>query len=433
MVLWEVITVFLLILLNGFFAMAELAVISSRRARLQAMAEEGSRGARAALALTDDSGRFLSSVQIGITLIGILAGAFGGATLAVRLAEVFALWSWLEPYASELALGLVVAVITYLSLIIGELVPKQLALHNAERIASWVSVPMGWIARVASPAVHLLDVSTRLCLRILGERKSSESAVTEEEIKMLITEATDAGVVEHAERAMISEVMRLGDLRVQALMTPRPDIVWIDLEDDRDANLRKLRDSHHSRFPVARGELDELVGILQAKDLLDASLDGRPVDLTVVREAVIVPEGSDALQLLELLKLTPMHLALVVDEYGSVQGLVTATDLMEAIVGGLAEGAGEEPEVTVREDGSWLMDGSVSNARLKEILRLKSLPEEEDYHTLAGFMLAQLAHVPAPGEHVRWASFRFEVMDMDGHRIDKVLVSRIDGDNSLPS
>jgi putative hemolysin len=423
--LFETIIILSLILLNGFFSMAELAVISSRRARLQAMAEEGSRGARAALALADDSSRFLSAVQIGITLIGILAGAFGGATLAVDLAEVLVRWEWLAPYAPEAALGLVVAVITLLSLVIGELVPKQLALNNAERIASWVAIPMVGVARVAAPAVHLLDASTRAVLRLFATAQP-EPTVTEDEIKMLISEATAAGVVEHAERAMISGVMRLGDLPVQALMTPRPDIKWIDLDDDRETNLRRLRESRHSRFPVARGELDELVGVLQAKDLLDACLDGKAIDLAEVREALVVPEGADALQLLELLKRNPMHLALVVDEYGSVQGLVTATDLMEAIVGGLAEeGVGGEAEVTLRDDGSWLMDGSLGVTELKEILGLKALPDEGDYHTLAGFMLTQLAHVPSPGEHVEWMGTRFEVVDMDGHRIDKVLVSRL--------
>ncbi|MGE0082583.1 MAG: hemolysin family protein [Thiohalomonadaceae bacterium] len=423
MPVFELVIVAVLILLNGFFAMAELAVISSRRARLQAMADEGSRGARAALELLDDSGRFLSSVQIGITLVGILAGAYGGASLAEPLGAVLSDVPWLAAHAQAVAFALVVAVITYASLVVGELVPKQVALAHAERIAAWVALPMRLVATLGSPLVHVLDASTRVVLGLFGrvERKPS---VTEDEIKMLIAEATEAGVVEHAERQMIAGVMRLGEMSVQAIMTPRPDIVWLDLDDDLSANLDRIRESGHSQFPAARGDLDELVGTITAKDVLNARLEDKaPALASVVRDPLIVPESADVLQLVDLLKRSPIHMAIVIDEYGTVQGLVTATDVLEAIVGTLAEeGAVGEEDVVRREDGSWLMDGGLASEHMKDILNLKSLPDEGDFHTVAGFLLSLMAHVPKAGEYVEWGGFRFEIMDMDGNRIDKVLV-----------
>jgi putative hemolysin len=420
---FEIVVVAALILLNGFFAMAELAVISSRRARLQSMADGGSRGARAALELLNDSGRFLSSVQIGITLVGILAGAYGGASLAAPLGEVLAGVPYLGPHAHGIAFALVVAVITYGSLVVGELVPKQVALAYAEPIAAWVALPMRLLARVASPLVHVLDVSSRGVLRLFG-RVQKMPTVTEEEIKMLIAEATEAGVVEHAERQMIAGVMRLGEMSVQAIMTPRPDIVWVDLDDDVETSLKRIRESGHAEFPAARGDLDELMGTVLAKDVLHARLAGGDTQVaSVVRDPLIVPESADVLQLVDLLKRSPIHMAIVIDEYGTVQGLVTATDVLEAIVGTLAEeGAAGEPEIVQREDGSWLMDGGVAIEEVKDILALKTLPDEGDFHTLAGFLLSRMAHVPGAGEHADWAGFRFEVVDMDGNRIDKVLI-----------
>lgn len=423
MPLFELLIVAVLILLNGFFAMAELAVISSRRARLQAMADEGSRGARAALGLLDNSGRFLSSVQIGITLVGILAGAYGGASLAEPLGAKLAAIPWLAAHAEAVAFALVVAVITYASLVIGELVPKQVALTHAERIAAWVALPMRLVATVASPLVHVLDASTRVVMRPFG-RTERRPTITEDEIKMLIAEATEAGVVEHAERQMIASVMRLGEMSVQAIMTPRPDIVWLDLEDDLATTLTRIRESGHAHFPAARGDLDDLVGTVAAKDVLSARLADPAAELaSVVRDPLIVPESADVLQLVELLKRSPIHLAIVIDEYGTIQGLVTATDVLEAIVGTLAEeGETAEEDVVHREDGSWLMDGGLASEHMKDILGLKSLPDEGDFHTVAGFLLSLMAHVPTAGEYVEWAGFQFEVVDMDGNRIDKVLV-----------
>ncbi|HXH03078.1 MAG TPA: hemolysin family protein [Candidatus Competibacteraceae bacterium] len=424
--IWELLIILLLILLNGFFAMSELAVVSARRARLVALAEQGQRGAAAALRLAEEPGRFLSTVQIGITLIGIFAGAYGGATLSGRLAEALAALPALAPFSEALALGLVVAGITYLSLIVGELVPKQLALHHAERIAIWVAVPMQLLDRLAAPLVYLLDISSRLMLRLLGAHGGSGQKVTDEEIKTLIAEATAAGVVESAEQAMISAVMRLADRPVRAIMTPRPDIVWLDLEDSAEEHWRIIRESRYSRFPVSRGDIDEVVGIVQVKDLLEQAMQGGTPELAAaVREPLVVHDGLGALKALEMLKQSPLQMALVVDEYGSLQGLVTATDVLESIVGELAEqDTGAQPGVMQREDGSWLVDGGLALDELKELLRLRELPEEGEFHTLAGLTLSQLGHVPTTGEHFTLEGYRFEVVDMDGRRVDKVLISR---------
>jgi putative hemolysin len=426
MVIWELIVVILLIVLNGFFAMSELALVSARKARLQVLAGEGHRGAACALQLAENPGRFLSTVQVGITLIGILAGAFGGATLAQELGAYLAGFPLLAGYSHALALGVVVALITYLSLIVGELVPKQFALRHAEGIAARVARPMNALARVATPLVALLEASTRLGLRLLGSAAVPRQTVSDEEIKALVAEATEAGVVEHAEQQMIAGVMRLADRPVPAVMTPRPDIVWLDLEDDAAAIQRALRESGYSRFPVARGDLDEVLGIVQARDLLNQLLDGKPMQLEqVLHEAPVVPESAKALRVLELLKRSPIHMALVVDEYGSLQGLVTATDILEAIVGELIEpGASGERDIVQREDGSWLIDGGLALDELQELLRLRELPSEGDIHTLAGLVLTQLAHLPTAGEHFELGGYRFEVVDMDGLRIDKVLVSK---------
>jgi putative hemolysin len=428
MIAWELLVVLFLIVLNGFFAMSELAVISARRVRLQILAEEGHHGARAALQLASDPGRFLSTVQIGISLIGILAGAYGGATLAGQLGDYLATFALLAAVAYNLALGLVVAGITYLSLIVGELVPKQLALGHAERIAVRIAWPMTLLSRLAAPLVSLLDVSAQLGLRLLGAHYAPRHTVTDEEIKTLIAEATKLGIVETAEQAMIAGVMRLADRPVRAIMTPRPDIVWLDLEDDLAVLSKQLRESSYSRFPVAKGDLEDIIGIVQAKDLLNRCLDGRTPDLReAVHEPPVVHDGMMALQVLEILKQSPLHMALVVDEYGTLQGLVTATDILESIVGELAEhGAEAESQIVRREDGSWLLDGGLALDEMKELLRLREIPGEGEFHTLAGLVLLQLGHLPAVGEHFSLNGYRFEVIDMDGRRIDKILVSRLE-------
>ncbi len=424
MLMLELVIVILLIILNGFFAMSELAVVSIRKARLQPLADEGHRGARAALTLSAEPGRFLSTVQIGITLIGIFAGAYSGATLAQGLGDWLRRFPAVAEFANGLALGLVVAGISYLSLIIGELAPKHLALRNPERIAAAVARPMMMLAWLASPLVWLLDASTRLVLRLLGSASASASQITDEEIKTLLAEATKAGVVAQAEQAMITGVMRLADRPVRMIMTPRPDIIWLDLDNDPTENLQLLRESRYSRFPVGRGDIDEAFGVIQTKDLLVASLEGKGLDLEgVLREPVIVPDTVGALKVLELLKQSALKMALVVDEYGNLKGLVTATDILESIVGEMArEDDKTAPEITQREDGSWLVDGSLPVDELKELLGLRGLPHEKDFHTVAGLLLNHFTEIPKAGDHFDLAGYRFEVMDMDGFRIDKILI-----------
>lgn len=426
MVTTDILILFLLVLINGFFAMSELAVVSARRARLQAMARAGSAGADTAVRLSEEPGRFLSSVQIGITVIGIFAGAYGEAALAKPLAGWLGNYPSLAPYSYGLALAIVVASITYLSLIFGELVPKQLALANAERIATLVAPPMRLLATISAPLVFVLDASSAFVLRLLGRHAEPQQKVTDEEIKTLIAEAAEAGVVEHAEHDMIRGVMRLADISIEAIMTPRVDIVWLDI----DTAEGKIRDvlvtTPHSRFVVSRGELDEIQGVVLARDLLAQALAGQALDVrTALQQPLFVHESVTAMKVLEQLRSVSIPVAIVVDEYGGVQGLVTATDILSSIAGALAETApGEEPQVIQREDGSWLLDGGLPIDQAMELLKLRSLGAEITFHTLAGFMLNHLGHVPVAGEYCVIDGYRFEVVDMDGHRIDKVLVAK---------
>lgn len=426
MFLLELGTLAFLIVLNGFFAMAELAVVSSRRPRLAAMAEEGRAGARTALGLLENQARFLSSVQIGITLIGVLAGAFGGATLAEDLAAPLEA-AGLGPRAAEtVAVGLVVAVITYLSLIVGELVPKQIALANPERVAALVARPMAAVARVAGPAVWLLEVSSRLVLRLLGRGEEPEQRVTEEEIRMLVAEAERAGVVEPQETRMIARVMRLGDRSVRGIMTPRPEVDWIDLDQDVPAILERLRTSPHSRLPAARGgTIDGVVGVMHAKDLLHLMLGAGEGSIAadiaaLVRAAPTIHDRVDALDALEALRSSAVDMAFVVDEHGTFEGLVTAADLLEAIAGRFAAETEAEPAAIRREDGSWLLAGWQPVEEMAELLKL-ALPARRDYHTVAGLALVRLARFPKLGDAFELGGWRFEVVDIDRRRIDKVL------------
>jgi putative hemolysin len=410
-----------LIVLNGFFAMAELAVVSSRRPRLAAMAEAGSAGARAALNLLENQARFLSSVQIGITLIGVLAGAFGGATLAEDLAGPLEGLGLAPGAAETVAVALVVAAITYLSLIVGELVPKQIALGDPERIASLVAAPMTVLARVAAPAVWLLETSSRLVLRLLGRGEEPEQRVTEEEIRMLVAEAESAGVVEPQETRMIARVMRLGDRSVRGVMTPRPEVDWIDLDQELPAILERLRSSPHSRLPAARGGIDHVEGVLHAKHVLHAMVKGSMIDIAaLVRAAPTIHDNADALDVLEVLRVSPVDMAFVVDEHGTFEGIVTAADLLEAIAGQFTTQAKAEPAAVRREDGSWLLAGWKPVDDMAELLKL-ALPQRRDYHTVAGFVLGRLSRFPRLGDAFEFAGWRFEVVDIDGRRIDKVL------------
>jgi len=423
---FEILFIVLLLVANGVFAMSEMAIVSARKARLQRLAEEGDARARAALELANAPDRFLSTIQIGITMVGILAGAFGGATIAEQLGVRVSRVPALAPYGEAIGLAVVVLVITYLSLVIGELVPKRLALNHPERIARLMARPMRWLSRAASPVVSLLSVSTSAILRVLRMKASTEPPVTEEEIKVLIEQGTQAGVFEEAEQEMIESVFKLTDRSVDALMTPRPDIIWLDIDDAPEVLQRKIAESRYSRFPVSQGRIDNLLGVVKAKDLLETCLCGRTIDLrAALKQPLFVPESTSAMQVLEMFKAASTHLALVIDEYGAIEGLVTTNDILEAIVGDIApQGTQGDEEAVRREDGSWLLDGGLSVDEFKEIFRVGKLPCEDRgaYHTLAGFILFQMGHVPHVADHFEWRGLRFEVMDMDGKRIDKVLV-----------
>lgn len=425
-VIVEGLVILLLIIINGIFAMAEIAVVSARKSRLQQLAEAGDTKARAALELAKAPNQFLSTVQVGITLIGVLAGAFGGATIAKHLASWLGEFSPLAPYSHALSLALVVAVTTYLSLIVGELVPKRLALNNPERLAAAIAKPMRTLSKVANPVVHVLGLSTEFMLRILGMKPSTESSVTEEEIRALIEEGARAGMFEEAEREMVERVFRLGDRRVGAVMTPRTEIVWLDSEAPPEEIRDTIMGSAHSRFLVAQDSLDNVLGIVQAKDLLVHFLGQHAVDLTtILQQPLFVPETMGALKVLELFKQSGTHIALAIDEYGGIQGLVTPNDILEAIVGDLpAAGEGAEPLALQRDDGSWLLDGMLPVDEFKALFHLGPLPGEEQavYHTLAGFVIMQLGRIPRAGDYFEWEGLKIEVVDMDGNRVDKVLV-----------
>jgi len=422
----EVLIIFLLIIGSGLLAMAEIAVISARKVRLQQWANKGDTKARAALELTKAPNQFLSTIQIGITLVGILAGAFGGATVAIELASLLHQLPGLAPYSEPLGLGLVVLAITFLSLVLGELVPKRLALNHAERIASAVAAPLRVLSLLAAPAVRLLSFSTEFVLRMLRARPSEESPVTEEEIKVLIAQGTQAGMFEKTEREMVESVFRFYDQRVSAFMTLRKEIIWLDLDDPIEVIQRKIIDHAYSRFPVGQEGLDNALGVVQAKDLLVRSLDGQPIDLkTVLHPPLFVPESMPASRLLESFKKSRMQMALVVDEYGVIQGMITLNDVLAAIVGDIpAVDEPLAPQALQREDGSWLLDGMLPVDKFKEIFRLEQLPGEERgyYQTLGGFMMMHMEHIPSAGQHFEWGGLRFEVLDMDLHRVDKVLV-----------
>jgi putative hemolysin len=425
--LLEVFIVVLLIIVNGLFAMSEIAIVSARKTRLQQWAEEGNTKARIALDLANNPNQFLATIQIGITLIGILAGAFGGATIAREVAGILNNIPWLEAYSHPLSLALVVLVITCLSLIVGELVPKRLALNNPERLATMVAIPMQMLSRVAYPAVQLLGLSTEFLLRALGMKPSTEPPVTEEEIRALIEQGTQAGMFEEAEQEMVERVFRLGDRRVSAVMTPRTEIVWLDREASAQAIRRTITESAHSRFLVADGSLDNVLGVVHAKDLLAHLLGEQVVDLAAtLQQPLYVPESMRALRVLELFKQSGTHIALVIDEYGGIQGLVTPSDILEAIVGDLPEaGAQDEPLAVQREDGSWLLDGMLPVDEFKDLFDLDELPGEDQgiYQTLAGFVIMQLGRIPTAADYFEWSGLKIEVVDMDGNRVDKVLVT----------
>lgn len=422
----EIVFIVVLVLLNGLFSMSEMAVVAARKTRLQQLSNEGQTQAQTALDLAEAPNQFLSTVQIGITLVGVLAGAFGGATLAEWLAGQVEKIDGLAPYSDALGLGLVVMLITYLSLVIGELVPKRLALQSPEKIAMTVAGPMRWLSRVAFPLERLLSFSSNAVVRLLGVKPSEDPGVTEDDIRILMQEGTEAGVFLEAEQHMIRSVFRLNDQHVSALMTPRTEIIWLDVDDSRDEIRTKATDSVYSAFPVCRGSLDNLVGIVRARDLLLHCLSDGPSNLEGLSEKPpFVPENATASNIVELFKQTRSYTVMVVDEYGGIQGMVTAYDILEAIVGDL-QGGLNEAQAVQREDGSWLMDGMTQIDKLKEVLGIRLFPGEERgaYETLGGFVMSELGEIPSSGKHFQWAGFRFEVVDMDGLRVDKVLIER---------
>jgi putative hemolysin len=415
----EILIVLILILLNGFFAMSETAILASRKVRLQQRANAGDSKARKALNLAENPNRFLPTVQIGITLIGVLTGAVGGAVFANPLAAEMERVPALSPYAHPVSLAIVVILITFFSMLIGELVPKRLALHDTERVASRIAGFMSFVSKLFSPVVWLLEKTSDLVLRMLGVKPSAEPPVTEEELLVQLDEGTQAGVFMEAEQDMVEGVFSLSDQRVNALMTPRNEIVWLDVNDTLPEIRRKVQESPFSRFPVAEDSLDNVLGVVKAKDLLLAELKNGSELRQITRPPIHIPETAFGSRALEMFRESKRELMLVVDEFGVVQGLITLADILEEIVGAFEGG----PQATQRQDGSWLLDGMLPNDEFKEIFNLRHLPDEEEYETLGGFVMMQLGRIPQPGDEFDWNGLCFKVMEMDDKRVDKVQVS----------
>jgi putative hemolysin len=413
----------ILLILNGVLAMAETALLSARKARLQNTINKGNARAETALKLTENPNQFLSVIQIGITSIDLLIGALTGATLGVWIHAQLEPYPALAPYSAMIGLLVGILPVTYLSLVLGELVPKRLALRNPEAVSSTVAGPMLFFSKVFSPIVRFLSFSTETVLRVLGVKASDEPPITEEEIHLLIDQGTQAGVFEAAEQDMVEGVFSLGDQRVYSLMTPRTDIVWLDIADSVEEIRAKISQSEFSRFPVRQGTLDVILGIVKARDLLVPCLAGEQIKLKdLLRPAFYIPETMFAARALEMFKEKGTEMLLIIDEFGGLQGLLTITDIVEEIVGQIEM---EEPQATQRQDGSWLLDGMLEVDEFKEIFNLQILPHEDEYETLSGFVMVSLGRVPQATDHFEWQSLRFEVIDMDGRRVDKVLVTTL--------
>jgi len=423
MAMLEAAVIVLLLMLNGFLAMSEIAILSSRRSRLEQLADAGHANARTALVLADDPRRFLAAVQTAMTLIGILAGALSGATLADRVEDWFGHYPPIVPYAKPAAVGIVVVAVTYLSLIIGELVPKQIALKNPETIAIHVARALTIIAKSAAPIVWLLDVSSEFILRLVGLPPGFTRRVTDEDIQSLVREAERSGVLRKIEREMVEGVLDLENRTVRTIMTPRPDVAWVDLDEPKDAIVSKIRDCPYAQLLVSRGSIDDIAGVVRKQDLLEQLLGGSEINVeSLLLSPLLVPEGASILRTLDLFRKTPVNTGVVLDEYGTIQGIVTRTDLLEAVAGDLPDvDVGPDPKVTRRSDGSLLIDAAMPMSKITDLDGFRKLPVG-DFVTLAGFVLAELGHVPAPGDEFVWNEWRFRVVEMDGRRIDKVLV-----------
>ena len=423
----DVVILLLLVGINGLFAMAELSIVSSRKPRLSAMAKKGSRGAQTALDLAADPGRFLSTVQVGITGIAVLTGAFSGGSLGGPVAERLA-WLGVKPETAQtLGFAIVILLTTYASLVIGELVPKQIALRSTEPLAAISALPMLWIAKATAPLVWLLDRTSGLVFRLLRLDRDSKTKVTAEELHLVVAEAHSAGVLEEYERAIISGVVRLADRPSREVMTPRTDVDWIDADADMEAIREALRTCPHSRYPVAEGSVDQLVGVVQARDIVVAAIEGRPLELrALMRVAPVVPDQMDAMDTLNVLRAAEVPMAFVHDEYGHFEGIVTPADLLSALAGAFTSDfeAGTDPPLVERDDGSWWVSGSLPADALADRLCF-DLPEDRDYATTAGFALSLLKHIPEVGERFAFGGWQFEIVDMDGFKIDKLLASEV--------
>ncbi|MCE5284598.1 MAG: hemolysin family protein [Pelosinus sp.] len=423
----EIAIIFILIIANGIFAMTEIAIVSSRKARLEKRAAEGSAGAKAALELASDPTQLLSTVQVGISVIGVVTGAYGGATIAQALAVYFQPLPLIGGYANALSMVMVIAAITYLSLIIGELVPKRIALNNPEAMAIAIAIPMQIFARIFSPLVKLLSFSTEFSLKAIGIKEPADPGVTEEEIKIMIAEGTAIGTFEETEKDIVDRVFHLGDMRVSSLMTPRTQIDWLDLEESDEHNWTVITESHHSKLPVASGSLDDIAGVIYTRDILAVRHSSAlPIEQNI-QEPLFVPRNLRAFKLLEQFQKTGMYIAFIIDEFGGMVGLVTIHDILEELVGELPQEEDSNPSIVKRDDTSWLMDGLLPIDEFKELFDFKEMPGEdnEHYQTLGGFITSYLGNMPKTGETFEWADFKFEIVDMDRMRIDKVLVTKI--------
>ena len=417
------IAIAILLLLNGVLAMAETALLSVRKTRLQNQHNKGDERAGIVLKLTENPNQFLSVIQIGITSIDLLIGALTAATLGVWINAEVDLFPSLQRYSEIIGLVLSILPITYLSLVLGELVPKRLALRDPEGVSSMVAGAMLFFSKLFSPLVKLLSFSTESILKLLGVKETSEPPVTEEELHLLIDQGTQAGVFQEAEQDMVEGIFSLGDSRVYSLMTPRTELVWLDITDSIEEIREKIAECPYSRFPVRQDTLETIVGIVKSRDLLVESLSGKEIDLkTLLKPAFFIPETMFASRALELFKEKNTELLLVVDEFGGLQGLLTINDILEEIVGAMEF---EEPQATQRQDGSWLLDGMLEVDEFKELFNFALLPHEDEYETLSGFMMTSLGRVPQAADNFDWNGFRFEVMDMDGRRVDKVLVTTL--------
>lgn len=419
----EILVILVLILVNAFLAMSEAALVASRKARLQQQAGEGNKSSALALKLIEDPNIFLSTIQTGITLIGVLAGAVGGATISESLARVLQNIPYIGEYSISISLAAVVISITILTIWLGELVPKRLGINSPEKIAQMVAGPMFFLSRVFSPFIKLMSAATNFVLRLIGVIPSSDPPITEEELQMLISQGTQAGVFQEAEQDMVEGVFSLSDQRVYSLMTPRTEIVWLDINESVEEIRTKIAESSYSRFPVRQDSLEVIVGIVKSRDLLVQSLSGEEIKLkSLVKPAYFIPETMFASRALEIFKEKGTELLLVIDEFGGLQGLITINDILEEIVGEIEM---EEPQATQRQDGSWLLDGMLEVDEFKEIFNLSDLPHEDEYETLSGFMMVSLGRLPQAADHFEWHNLRFEVIDMDGRRVDKVLVTTL--------